>query len=158
MRGFALAALFTLLAGASAYADSASVNVAVKRTVAIQTPTETLTLEVADTSASREHGLMFRTLVPSGKGMIFVFGADGEQRFWMKNTLVPLDMIFVDADGKITSIAAHVPASTRVTPDDRVAVREGKGKYVIELRAGEAERAGLHSGIRLDLPKLEPRE
>ena len=104
--------------------------------VTVQAPNEKLTLEVADTVASREHGLMFRTLVPSGRGMIFVFGEDGEQRFWMKNTLVPLDMIFVALDGTITSIAANVPASTRTTPDDRVAVREGKGMYVIELRAG----------------------
>jgi uncharacterized protein len=126
--------------------------------ITVQAPKEKLALEVADTVASREHGLMFRTLVPSGRGMIFVFGTDGEQRFWMKNTLIPLDMIFVRSDGTITSIAANVPASKVTTSDDQVATRQGWGKYVIELRAGEAERAGLRSGVRLDLPKLEPKE
>ncbi|MBV8602821.1 MAG: DUF192 domain-containing protein [Candidatus Eremiobacteraeota bacterium] len=130
----------------------------VSQTIEVAAPNETLTLEVADTYASRQYGLMNRTLVPAKHGMIFVFDRDAERYFWMKNTLVPLDMIFILADGTVSSVAANVPASTTKTPDSAVAQRRGNGKFVIELRAGEAERAGLHAGTKLEIPKLEPRD
>jgi uncharacterized membrane protein (UPF0127 family) len=126
--------------------------------ITVAAPHEPLDLEVADTFQLREHGLMNRTWLAPKRGMIFVFYADGDQNFWMKNTLIPLDMIFVASDGTVTSVAANVPASTKSTPDDKVATRRGKGKYVIELRAGEAERAGIHPGIKLAVPDLQPKD
>ena len=123
------------------------------RTVKIAAPNATLTLEIADTPGAREYGLMFRTQLASHGGMIFVFPQEGRQSFWMKNTLIPLDMIFVRANGTIDTIAADVPASK--AGDDDVARREGDGKYVIELAAGEARADGLHVGLRLSIPKLD---
>ena len=131
---------------------------AMARTIVVQAPHEPLRLEIADTFEAREYGLMRRTQLAPKSGMIFVFSSDSPQRFWMKNTLIPLDMIFVRADGTITSIASKVPASTLATPDERVATRDGFGKYVIELAGGEAARAGLRVGLHLELPALDPAE
>ncbi|MGH7661047.1 MAG: DUF192 domain-containing protein [Vulcanimicrobiaceae bacterium] len=125
-------------------------------TVSVAAPNAKLTLEVADTSESREYGLMFRTALAPHHGMIFVFSSDGRQGFWMKNTLIPLDMIFVRSNGTIDSIADNVPASK--AGDDIVAERVGEGKYVIELPAGEARRDGLHPGLRITIPPLEARD
>ena len=88
-------------------------------------------------------------------GMIFVFrGGDYEHDFWMKNTLIPLDMVWVLADGVVTTVAAHVPATTVDTHDAKIQHRSGKGSYVIELAAGEAARDGIKPGVRLDLSKV----
>jgi uncharacterized membrane protein (UPF0127 family) len=86
--------------------------------------------------------------------MIFVFAENRDWEFWMKNTLVPLDMLWVDDNGEITTVAARVPASTRDTPDDAVARRRGRGRYVIELASGEASTDNLKVGTRLKLPPL----
>lgn len=130
---------------------------ALARAITVQAPNEKLTLEVADTSATREYGLMFRTQLAPHAGMIFVFSSDERQGFWMKNTLIPLDMLFVRANGTIDSIAADVPAQSAQTPGEEIR-REGYGKYVVELAAGEAKRAGLHPGLKLTIPKLEPHD
>jgi uncharacterized protein len=130
---------------------------ALARTITVQAPNEKLTLEVADTASTREYGLMFRTQIAQHTGMIFVFSNDQREGFWMKNTLIPLDMLFVRSNGTIDSIAADVPAQSDQTPGEETR-REGYGKYVIELAAGEAKRAGLHPGLKLTIPKLEPRD
>lgn len=130
---------------------------ALARIITIQAPNEKLTLEVADTESSREYGLMFRTQLAPHAGMIFVFSYDERQGFWMKNTMIPLDMLFVRSNGTIDSIAANVPAQSAQTPGEEIR-RDGFGKYVIELAAGEARRAGLHPGLKLILPKMEPHD
>ncbi len=117
-----------------------------------------LVLAVAADERSRELGLMCVTRLKPHSGMIFVFSAPDVQEFWMKNTLVPLDMVWVAPDGMVTSVAAHVPASTRTTPDDAVARRRGEGLYVIELADGEAAADGVVVGAKLSLPKLVSRE
>jgi len=124
------------------------------RTIRVVAPNATLTLAVADTDERREKGLMCVTALRADAGMIFVFAKAAEYPFWMKDTLVPLDMLWLDAQGRVTTLAAHVPASTLDTPDDKVAQRSGRGKFVIELRAGEAARAGIGAGDRLQLPEL----
>jgi uncharacterized membrane protein (UPF0127 family) len=93
--------------------------------------------------------------VPSGEGMLFAF-ADGDltREFWMKDTLVPLDMIFVRGDGTVSTVAADVPATTYDTPDDRIPRRRGVGSYVIELGAGSAARNGITSGTHLAIPRV----
>jgi uncharacterized protein len=124
--------------------------------VAVRTASVTLRLAVAADEPARETGLMCVTRLRADAGMIFVFDFDGPEDFWMKNTLVPLDMVWAGADGTVRSIAAEVPASTLRTPDDRVARRSGLGRYVLELRSGEARAAHINEGERLTIPPLEP--
>jgi uncharacterized membrane protein (UPF0127 family) len=76
----------------------------------------------------------------------------------MKNTLVPLDMVFIDGAGRVTSVAADLPATRAGTPDDAVARGRGTGRYVIELAAGDAARHGIAPGVVLPLPHLTAKE
>lgn len=125
------------------------------RVLDVRGPRRTLHLAVAATEPKREHGLMNVASVKSGEGMLFAF-ADGDQTryFWMKNTIAPLDMIFVGADGTVTSVAADVPATTPGTPDSKVATRQGTGRFVIELGAGDAKRQGIVRGTHLAIPDI----
>ncbi|HEY4441725.1 MAG TPA: DUF192 domain-containing protein [Candidatus Elarobacter sp.] len=124
-------------------------------TLVVHAPKATLRLAVADTAARREHGLMGVRRVPGAQGMIFAF-ADGDavRDFWMKDTITPLDMVWVRGDGVVTAIAKNVPATKPNTPDDRVARRQGVGRYVIELAAGESARAGIHPGTHLRISDI----
>ncbi len=120
-------------------------------TILVHAPRAELTLEVARTDAQRTHGLMGRATIPLHTGMIFVFERDARVNFWMKNTLVPLDMVFVGADGTVRRIFSNVPVVARTLPDDDIPREGGVAKYVIELRAGEAASDGIAQGLKLDL-------
>jgi uncharacterized membrane protein (UPF0127 family) len=122
--------------------------------IAAQAPAHALSLAVAATEADRELGLMCVTALAPHHGMIFVFASAGVEGFWMKRTLIPLDMVWVASNGRVTAVASNVPASTLDTPDDAVARRSGEGLYVIELPAGEAASDGLRAGERIALPAL----
>ncbi len=115
-------------------------------TIVLHAPSAILRVQVAKTEVTRERGLMCVRSLPEHTGMLFVFDADGLQGFWMKNTLIPLDMVFVDSHGRITSIAADVPIASRNANDAQIPRRGGEAKYVIELPAGEARKDGLKSG------------
>jgi uncharacterized membrane protein (UPF0127 family) len=117
--------------------------------ITLGAPSAPLKLAVANDQTSRELGLMCVLRLQPHVGMIFVFDQDSKQEFWMKNTLIPLDMVWVRADGTVDTVAANVPKSTRDTPDDDVARRSGFGKYVIELGAGEAATDGITVGSTL---------
>ncbi|MGC1382008.1 MAG: DUF192 domain-containing protein [Candidatus Baltobacteraceae bacterium] len=123
-------------------------------TVVVHAPQADLTLEVARTEPQRERGLMERTSVAPHTGMIFVFDSDETLDFWMKNTLVPLDMIFVAADGTVRRVFANVPVVSPSTPDGAIPREEARAMYVIELHAGEAAKDGIAAGTRLDLHGL----
>lgn len=114
-------------------------------------PAASIAVEIADTEQKRELGLMYRTSLPRRSGMIFVFDRDQPVYFWMKNTLIPLDMVFAGADGRVRSIAANVPASALHSADEAVARRNGRAKYVLELNGGEASADGLTPGKTLGL-------
>lgn len=115
-----------------------------------------LRLAVAATNAQREHGLMNVPFVPAGTGMLFAFpGGDALRGFWMKDTITPLDMVFVRSDGTIMMVAVNVPASTPKTPDDKVARRQAVAKYVIELGAHDSERIGLEPGMQLSIEAVD---
>ncbi|MDQ2909102.1 MAG: DUF192 domain-containing protein, partial [Candidatus Eremiobacteraeota bacterium] len=117
-----------------------------------------LTLAVAADSRSRERGLMCVTALRPDAGMIFVFPQDSNWEFWMKNTVTPLDMLWVAADGTVRNVFANVPAATLDTADDKVARRRGQGRYVIELRSGDAARDHIAVGTHLQLPPLQATE
>ncbi len=117
-----------------------------------------LQVEVARNEIERSIGMMWRTSLRPRAGMLFVFEDQAQQSFWMKNTLVDLDMIFIDRNKRITGIAADVPRSAPDTPDSRVAVRQGLARFVLELPAGAAARYGLRAGqrLRFDPTRLSP--
>lgn len=117
-------------------------------------PHAKLRLAVAADEQTRELGLMCVLRLRLHAGMIFVFPRSDDWEFWMKNTLAPLDMVWLEGDGTVTTVAADVPASTFETSDASVARRRGHGLYVIELRAGEAALDKLTAGTRIVLPAL----
>jgi len=106
-------------------------------------------VELAATPTEREYGLMFRESLPSNYGMLFVFPERRFLTFWMKNTLVDLDMIFLDEARRITVVYSRVPKSSRTAADSDLARRSGVGRYVLELPGGTAERHGLAPGQTL---------
>jgi uncharacterized membrane protein (UPF0127 family) len=113
-------------------------------TVLTQAGPETFEVETAITRKQRDRGLMFRTHLPEQHGMLFDFGPDQEVRMWMKNTLIPLDMVFIAADGHIHRIEHNAePRSLRVIPS------EGPVRYVLELKGGAADEYGIKPGDRI---------
>jgi uncharacterized membrane protein (UPF0127 family) len=135
---------------------SAVVLAAALATMTVRAPKADLTLEVARTAAEREYGLMNRTRIEPHTGMIFVFADDGPIAFWMKNTRVPLDMIFIAADGMVRRVFANVAVVDANLSDDAIPREAGVAKYVIELRAGEAASDGIVRGLKLDLRDVPP--
>jgi len=148
--------LASLTIDASAGSDTIhTAQTAACRSAVIETPQATLRLAVAATPAQRARGLMGVPFLPARQGMLFAFAdADKSREFWMKDTITPLDIVFVKADGTITTVAANVPATAPGTPDDQVARRSGVASYVIEVAAGEAAHLGLAPGVRLRLPDI----
>ena len=106
--------------------------------------------EIADTPAKAEKGLMFRKSLAENGGMLFIFEEEAPRVFWMKNTFIDLDMIFIDADGVVTSVAANVPRSYSYTPDHKVAYVPGRGRYVLELAAGGAKKHNIEEGSKIE--------
>lgn len=122
--------------------------------VVVHAPKADLQLEVAKTDAQREHGLMDRTSLPAHTGMIFVFSHDADVAFWMKDTLIPLDMVFVGGDGAVRLVDSNVPTLPANTPDANIPLEKGTAKYVIELPAGEAAHDGIVTGTKLKLAEV----
>ncbi len=101
-------------------------------------------VEIAKDEPSREKGLMFRRFMPADRGMLFEFERDQPEAFWMKNTYIPLDMIFIAPDGKVTHVAANAePLSEKEVPSG------GPCIAVLELNAGEAAKIGLRVGDKV---------
>ena len=98
-------------------------------------------VEIADNDATREHGLMFRKSLAADHGMLFDFKTPQSVAFWMKNTLIPLDILFIAADGHIVSIARNaVPMSQTPIPGG------GDVLCVLEVRGGRAAEIGAEPG------------
>lgn len=110
---------------------------------------KSISVELAMTPKDREYGLMNRTSLPPDYGMLFVFPREQAMQFWMKNTLVDLDMVFIGADKRITEVHKDVPRSAPDTPEANLARRGGAAQYVLELPAGDAQRHTLSRGQSL---------
>lgn len=111
--------------------------------------------ELAATPQERERGLMFRESLADGKGMFFVFDEDGKHDFWMKNTLIPLDIVWMGEGGEVSHIAENVqPCRSDPCP---LFVPPTVARYVLEINAGEARRIGLKAGDKAVLPRIEAR-
>ncbi|WP_445678615.1 DUF192 domain-containing protein [Radicibacter daui] len=100
-----------------------------------------ITAEVVDTPASREQGLMFRDHLALDGGMLFVFDRQAEVQFWMRNTLIPLDMLFIDSAGVIRHIHERAIPHDETPISSQVPVR-----YVLEVNGGVTAMLGVHEG------------
>ena len=112
--------------------------------IVTHTGVHTFTVEIAVTDEERERGLMFRRELPEGRGMLFDFKTDVNATMWMKNTYIPLDMIFIRADGRIQRIAENTePQSTKIIPAGAPV------RAVLEVIAGTAKKLGIRPGDRV---------
>ncbi|NJM12390.1 MAG: DUF192 domain-containing protein [Synechococcaceae cyanobacterium SM1_2_3] len=110
----------------------------------------TFQVEMAQTDDERGRGLMFRREMPADQGMLFVQPV-GPAMFWMKNTYIPLDLLYFDADGRLLQIQASAPPCA--TPHCPIyASAADNVRYILEINGGEAARRGIQPGDRLQLP------
>ncbi len=108
------------------------------------------TVELADTPGEREKGLMFRETMPKSAGMLFVYERPQSASFWMKNTLIPLDMIFADPTGLVTHVHANA------IPGDETPIPGGRNVLtVLEINGGLASALGIAPGAVLRHPALD---
>ncbi len=134
------ACVFVLATGGCAQAGGHWVELAAQR----------FTVEVADDDAERARGLMFRDELPQGHGMVFIHDREEPQAYWMKNTRIPLDILYFDNDRRLVSQQRDVPpcsAGDRCPPYPS----EAPARYVLELNAGEAAKMSLKNGAELRL-------
>ncbi|MGY4624635.1 uncharacterized membrane protein (UPF0127 family) [Bradyrhizobium sp. USDA 4486] len=108
---------------------------------------QVFSVEMATTEEEKQTGLMYRKELADGKGMLFDFNPEQEVSMWMKNTYVPLDMIFIRADGRILRIAENTePLSTKIISSG------GPARAVLEVLAGTAQKYGIRPGDRVGHP------
>lgn len=136
MRAFryALPAAAILLLGACASAGKPWVELGGER----------FTVEIADNEPERNRGLMFRDRLAPNAGMLFLYDREQPLAFWMKNTRIPLDILYFDAQRRLVSVSRAAPCSLgdRCPPYPA----EGPSMYVLELNAGAAQRLGVAPG------------
>lgn len=107
-------------------------------------------VDVVDTPDARSQGLMFVEQMPASKGMLFVYETARPVAFWMKNTLIPLDMVFADAQGVVQNVHANaVPGDLTPIPG------EGDIQYVLEINGGLAAQLGITAGSEMQHPAIE---
>jgi uncharacterized membrane protein (UPF0127 family) len=111
---------------------------------------ERFLVEIADDREKQALGLMFRNSMPADQGMLFIFGNEAPRSFWMKNTRIPLDIMYFSSELELVSVANAKPCRVERCPAYPSA---GPAMYVLELNAGKAEELGLAGGdvLTLDL-------
>ena len=146
MRGALLAVAFAVIGGA-ANAECADDKVSVKG----DWGQATFTVAVADDIQERAQGLMHVESMPTLVGMLFVYDAPQSVSFWMKNTLIPLDMLFVGADGEIMKIHENA------VPGDLTPIPGGDNiQFVLEINGGLSSRLGIAEGDMMQHPSFGP--
>jgi uncharacterized membrane protein (UPF0127 family) len=149
VRWMVVVAAAALCAFAAASARAASVQ---PLEIVTKNGVQVFSVEMATTEQEKETGLMYRKELADGKGMLFDFSPEQEVSMWMKNTYIPLDMIFIRADGRILRIAENTePLSTKIIPS------RGLAKGVLEVIAGTAKKYGIEPGDRVGHPLFNGR-
>ena len=152
-RGAAILAALLLAAGAFAFItmrapapQSESAGQFQRDTLELVTATGThsIDIELAATITEQSQGLMYRTSLADTQGMLFLHTMPGEVRMWMRNTYIPLDMVFIRADGTVHRIAAMTEPLS-----DTVVASNGDVTAVLELNGGAAERLGVKPGDKV---------
>lgn len=143
---FARALVFGLMWGAAAQADCAQDPLLIES----GDQTHRFEIQIADDTAERQRGLMFVEQMDSDAGMLFVFGMPQPASFWMRNTLIPLDMLFADSTGQVTRIHRNA------IPLDETPIEGGDNiLYVLEINGGLSEKLGLREGDYLVHPGID---
>ena len=115
--------------------------------ISSKTGVHVFAVEIAETEEARAKGLMFRKSLPEGQGMLFDFHKEQEVGFWMQNTYIPLDMIFIRRNGTISRIAENTqPLSTKIVPSG------GPVLAVLEVAGGTARKLGIAPGDKVTFP------
>ena len=112
-----------------------------------------INIEIADTDSSRTRGLMQRDKLPADSGMLFIFESETQQGFWMANTRLALDLIFIRTDGSVQSISKYVQPMSL----DSV-LSDGPAQYVLEVEAGYVDSVGLTEGDLIEWTVLDAPE
>lgn len=107
-------------------------------------------IEIADDAEERAKGLMFRETLPASAGMLFIYERPQRVSFWMKNTLIPLDMIFIGPDGRVNAVHSNA------VPGDLTPIPGPDGTLmVLEIQGGLAARLGLGEGAEMRHPAVD---
>lgn len=110
-------------------------------------------VEIAADEAARERGLMFRESLPADRGMLFVFEQPDVRTFWMKNTHIPLDILYFDQNYKLVSVQRRVPSCLDSGNNCPVYPSAGPAQYVLELNAGMADKLDVSPGDVLSVSR-----
>jgi uncharacterized membrane protein (UPF0127 family) len=146
LRCWATAAAFLLLSAVAACSDSAASSDKLE-IVTASGQHRVFNVEVVSRPEERERGLMYRQSLAPDAGMLFDFQHDEPVSMWMKNTFIPLDMLFITADGTVVKVAANtVPQSLETIPSERPV------RAVLEIKGGEAARQGIAAGDHVLYP------
>lgn len=149
LRRLSVVALF--IWACSALLGPASAQTLDKLEIVTASGVHAFSVELARDDAAREKGLMYRRYMPRDRGMLFDFKREEPVMFWMKNTYIPLDMIFIARDGKVTGVAADAePLSERLIPSG------GPCYAVLEVNGGVAASIGLKPGDMVRHPIFAP--
>jgi uncharacterized membrane protein (UPF0127 family) len=115
-------------------------------TVPVRVGDRTFTLEIANTEETRRTGLMHRESMPGDHGMVFVFPDEQVRGFWMKNTKIPLDILYLNGVGRVVSIKQMQPM------DETSVSSDAPARFAIELNQGTADKVGVKPGHVITLP------
>jgi uncharacterized membrane protein (UPF0127 family) len=115
----------------------------------VELGSKTFAVEIADTREKQALGLMFRDSMEADKGMLFIFPKEAPRSFWMKNTRIPLDIMYFDKELKMVSISADTPPC-KITRCPSYPSK-APAMYVLELNAGAAKKLGVGEGDKLIL-------
>lgn len=141
-----IVALATALWGSVAGADCAPDVVELRNATGV---VQRFHVELADEPGEQAQGLMFREKMAMASGMLFVFPAPKHAAFWMKNTLIPLDMVFMDAQGQVTHVHENA------VPHDETVIDGGEGvRFVLEINGGLAKPMGIVPGAVMRHPTV----
>lgn len=113
--------------------------------VTVQVGSNEIRVEIADAAAERERGLMYRESLPEDQGMLFVYASEQVRSFWMRNTLIPLDIAFIDSDGVIVDIQRM-----EQTQSEELTTSRYPAMYALEMNLGWFETNGVAVGDRLE--------
>lgn len=152
MKWAAVGVLATVLLGAAAFTLLDSEPGECRRAEFLMDgESQEVLLEVADTDEERRKGLMGRTSLPEATGMLFVFEKERALNFWMKNTSIPLDVIYLDSEMKIVDIDRMNPQPG--VPEEELTLypSDSPAMYAVEMNQNFSRKVGLRKGDRLDL-------